>query len=156
MLVLLSFVAALLRSIPACFRRRSEQALVELAPRQQLAAYAHTGRRPRLLGHQTQATVLAQIPWDRRGAFLAARHGIRPGELRALDCSDYELVEEVPGLTISKAAKGPNSDAPIRETKNRRADWIPVDDELVEWIEWRLERRLDALRGRLDEREQKT
>ncbi len=100
--------------------------------------------------------MLAQIPWDRRGAFLAARHGIRPGELRALDCSDYELVEEVPGLTISKAAKGPNSDAPIRETKNRRADWIPVDDELVEWIEWRLERRLDALRGRLDEREQKT
>ena len=44
--VLLSFAIALLHSLRACFRSQSEQALVELALRQQLAILAQAGRRP--------------------------------------------------------------------------------------------------------------
>jgi putative transposase len=43
LLLLISF----LRSVPALFRSREEQAIVELALRQQLAVYAHQQRRPR-------------------------------------------------------------------------------------------------------------
>ena len=39
---------SLLRSVAALFRRREEQAIVELALRQQLAVYAHNRPRPRL------------------------------------------------------------------------------------------------------------
>lgn len=41
-------VSALFRSVRALFRSRTEQALVELALRQQLAVYAHRHSRPRL------------------------------------------------------------------------------------------------------------
>jgi hypothetical protein len=34
--------------------------------------------------------------------------------------------------------KGPNANAPARGTKGRSAAWIPVDEELQRWIEWRL------------------
>ncbi len=45
---LFNFVMLVLRCIPALFRGRNEQALVELALRQQLATYAQKGRRPRI------------------------------------------------------------------------------------------------------------
>ncbi len=48
MRALASLSIALLRSLPALFRSRQEQTVVELALRQQLAVYAHQGRRPRL------------------------------------------------------------------------------------------------------------
>jgi site-specific recombinase XerD len=44
----------------------------------------------------------------------------------------------ITGLTISRAVKGPNANAPTRGTKGRSAAWIPVDEELQRWIEWRL------------------
>ena len=44
----LTFIVALLHSIPALFRSRKEQVVVELALRQQLATYAHTRPRPKL------------------------------------------------------------------------------------------------------------
>jgi hypothetical protein len=43
---LLTGAMALLRCVPAFFRSRNEQALVELALRQQLATYAQEGPRP--------------------------------------------------------------------------------------------------------------
>jgi transposase InsO family protein len=45
---LLTRISALLRSALAFFRSRNEQAIVELALRQQLATYAQTGSKPRL------------------------------------------------------------------------------------------------------------
>ena len=45
---LLKFVMLLFRCIPALFRSRNEQALVELALRQQLATYALKGPKPRI------------------------------------------------------------------------------------------------------------
>jgi transposase InsO family protein len=48
MRALIALVVATLRSVPALFRSREEQAIVELALRQQLAIYAHKQRRPRL------------------------------------------------------------------------------------------------------------
>jgi hypothetical protein len=39
---------SILRSVLALFRSREDQAIVELALRQQLAVYAHRHRRPRL------------------------------------------------------------------------------------------------------------
>jgi hypothetical protein len=47
-LALLSLATAFFRSILAFVRSQGEQALVDLALRQQLAAYAHAGPRPRL------------------------------------------------------------------------------------------------------------
>ena len=45
---LLKFVTLLLRCIPAFFRSRNNQAIVELALRQQLATFALKGRKPRI------------------------------------------------------------------------------------------------------------
>jgi hypothetical protein len=45
---LVSLVVATLSSLPALFRRRRHQAIVELALRQQLAIYARKRQRPRL------------------------------------------------------------------------------------------------------------
>ncbi len=44
----LLFISALLRCCVAFFRSRNQQAVVELALRQQLATYAQTGSKPRL------------------------------------------------------------------------------------------------------------
>ena len=45
---LLKLLMIFLRCIPAFFRSRSKQAIVELALRQQLATFAQKGRRPRI------------------------------------------------------------------------------------------------------------
>ena len=45
---LLKLATIFLRCIPAFFRSRSRQAIVELALRQQLATFAEKGRRPRI------------------------------------------------------------------------------------------------------------
>jgi len=97
-----------------------------------------TGYEPRILTLDQQAAVLAAIPWDRRGAFLAgAFEALRlsEAEIRALDIDDYEDG----WLDVSKAVKGNAVSSPIRVTKNRssqrREVWSP---ELKEWIEWRI------------------
>ena len=48
MSALLNLARLLLRSSLAFFRSRNEQAIVELALRQQLATYAQTGSKPKL------------------------------------------------------------------------------------------------------------
>jgi len=64
MQALLRFPTLLLPCVLAFFRDRSEQAIVELALRQQLAAYAHKQSKPRL------------TPLDR--AFWVALHRLWP------------------------------------------------------------------------------
>ncbi len=46
--VLLTYALLVLRVLPALFRSQSEQAIVELVLRQQLATYANNRSRPRL------------------------------------------------------------------------------------------------------------
>jgi transposase InsO family protein len=64
-MVLLSFAIALLHSLRACFRSRSEQALVELALRQQLAVLAQARRRPTLTSLDRAFWVLLRQLWPR-------------------------------------------------------------------------------------------
>ncbi len=60
---LLKLATTLLRCIPAFFRCRSEQALVEFALRQQLATYSQRGPKPRI------------TPVDRCGFSISVRGG---------------------------------------------------------------------------------
>jgi integrase len=103
---------------------------------------------PTILAPRTQAQVLAEIAHELRGGFLAGCHGIRPGELRALDVDDVEereLSDGVAlGLVVRRAKRGPNAKAVTGSTKTRDASWVPLDEELAEWIAWRLERHAKA------------
>ncbi len=85
---------------------------------------------------EQQTAILEAIPWERRGAFLAAAtEALRLGEIRACDLSDYHDGK----LRVSKATQGPRLDAPVRHTKNRSAEWRELwHPELIRWIEWRL------------------
>jgi len=51
---------------------------------------------PTLISANVQRQILDAIASERRGAFPAARLGIRPGEIRAADVTDYRIVEGVP------------------------------------------------------------
>jgi hypothetical protein len=113
------------RSFVSWLRRRELIETIPCFPEIPVDEYA-----PTLISARVQHQILDQIAWERRGAFLAARLGIRPGEIRAADVTDYRVVEGVAGLTISRAVKGPNANAPTRGTKGRSAAWIPVDEEL--------------------------
>jgi len=55
----------LLRSLPALFRSRTDQAMVELALRQQLATYAHKGSRPRIRSLDRAFWVVLSRIWPR-------------------------------------------------------------------------------------------
>ena len=90
---------------------------------------------PTIISTEVQFTVLETIPWERRGAFLACRLGIRPSEVRPLDVTDLDGSR----LMITKGTKGPNASAPVRGTKTRKPRPVYVDEPLRKWIEWRLE-----------------
>ena len=61
---LLKFVMLLLRCVPAFFRNRNDQAIVELALRQQLATYALTGPKPRIAPVDRAFWVLLSRIWS--------------------------------------------------------------------------------------------
>ena len=65
MQALVRFATALLRCAPASFRRRKEQAIVELALRQQLAAYAQARPNPRLTSLDRAFWVALHRLWPR-------------------------------------------------------------------------------------------
>ena len=97
---------------------------------------------PRTVTLEVQDQILGAIPDTRRGAFLAARLGVRPGEVRALDVGDYDFATGT--LTIGAAMKGGGARAPRRSTKERNVRRIIVDAELRAWIETHVTQR-DAL-----------
>ena len=101
--------------------------------------------KPEILSPEDQAAVVEEIPFPRRGAFLAALHGVRPGELRALDLKDYVHRNGRAGLDVHRAVKGPNATAKIGPTKTGEAKWIPIGNELDSWIAWRVQQRRNAL-----------
>ena len=108
--------------------RRGEVERVPVFPRVPVDEYV-----PRTTTLEVQDQILAAIPEDRRGAFLAARLGVRPGEVRALNVADYDRATRV--LTIRAAMKGPISKAPRRGTKERNVRRLIIDHELAAWIE---------------------
>ena len=98
---------------------------------------------PQLLAIRDQDLVIAAIPEEERGIFLAlARLGLRPGEARAVEVADYHDG----WLTVDKAVKGMTVSAEIRGTKTGKPKRLPVDAELAAWIERHVARE-DRLRG---------
>ena len=61
---LLKLATTLLRCIPAFFRCRNEQALVELALREQLATYSQRGPKPRIAPVDRAFWVLLSQIWS--------------------------------------------------------------------------------------------
>jgi hypothetical protein len=125
-------------------KRRGEVDSVPEFPAIEVPDYA-----PRIISVETQARILEAIPWERRGAFLAAAtEALRVGEIRALNLDDYRDGR----LKISKAIQGHGVEARTLHTKNRSAEWRELwSADLVAWIEWRLETATPAakLRGEI-------
>lgn len=121
-------VLAAFRALLADAKRRGELDQVPEFP-----SIAATEYVPRTVTLEVQDRILAEIPAQRRGAFLAARLGVRPGEVRALNVADYDF--ETATLTIGAAMKGPTSRAPRGSAKERNVRRIVVDGELASWIE---------------------
>jgi integrase len=129
----------------AFLRRLKRRGEIDSAP--EFPAIEVPDYAPRIIDAETQARILDAIPWERRGAFLAAAtEALRVGEIRALNLDDYQDGR----LKISKAIQGHGTNARTRHTKNRSAEWRqPWNEDLVAWIEWRLENATPAakLRG---------
>jgi hypothetical protein len=70
MRALLNFAVLLLRCAPAFLRSRRKQAIVELALRQQLAAYARKGTKPRLTPLDRAFWVALSRAWSGWGEAL--------------------------------------------------------------------------------------
>ncbi|HME70153.1 MAG TPA: hypothetical protein VKM54_09840 [Myxococcota bacterium] len=85
---------------------------------------------PTIISLEEQDRVIARIPGERRGAFLAARLGLRPSEVHALNMEDYREG----CLIVAHGMKGPASYHPRRGTKSRRFRFVEVDRELADWI----------------------
>jgi site-specific recombinase XerC len=125
-------VSNVFRTFLRWLRRRGEVERVVDFPAIRVPEHA-----PIVIDMETQREILDAIPWERRGAFLAAAtEALRVGEVRALDLDDYRDGR----LHVHKAVQGPRLDAPIRHTKNRSAEWREVwSEDLLHWIAWRLQ-----------------
>ncbi|HEU4428065.1 MAG TPA: site-specific integrase [Myxococcota bacterium] len=127
------------RAFLADLVRRGELERVPQFPRIPVDEYV-----PRTTTLDVQDAIVNAVPEDRRGAFLAARLGLRPNEVRALNVGDYEFATGT--LTIRAAMKGGSAAAPRRSTKERNVRRILVDAELRAWIEKHVDPKL-ALAG---------
>ncbi len=122
-------------------KRRNEVDAVPEFPTVDVDEYS-----PTIIDLATQGRVLAAVPWERRGAFLACCLSVRPGEARALDVGDFRVDGDGrPWLTIARAMKGPNSTARVGGPKERKIASIPLDEAAAEWIRWRIEARAAAM-----------
>jgi integrase len=119
------------RAFLAWVHRRGEIVAVPPFPTVELDEHV-----PTIIDVETQDRVLAAIPWERRGIFLALAHSVRPGEARALDLVHYQAGD----LLIRRAVKGPEATAPVATAKERNWRVIGCDERLVAWIEGRLAR----------------
>ena len=91
---------------------------------------------PNIISPDLVDLILSQIEESQRGPYLvAARMGLRPGEVRALDVSDITRSEPIWKLDVCKAVQGPKSAAKIGPTKNRRERILPIHPEVREWME---------------------
>jgi integrase len=95
---------------------------------------------PQIISMEIQDRILSAIPLERRGGFLCMALGVRPGEVRALNVSDYRDG----WISVTKAYKGPHLHSPVRGTKGRKNRRVPVDERLEEWVEGRGNRGADG------------
>lgn len=120
-----------LRACCAWLARRQEIATIPHFPRIEVPEHS-----PRIIPREVVDFLLRQIPEKQRGPYLvAARMGLRPGEVRALDVSDIQRGGEIWKLTVSKAVQGPHSGSPIGPTKNRRVRVLPIHPDVRAWME---------------------
>lgn len=94
---------------------------------------------PRIVALEVQDRILAAIPEDRRGIFLALRLGIRPSEGRAFNIADYDFRAGV--LDVRWAMQGQFHDARRAGTKEATRRLVEGDPELRAWIERHIPRR---------------
>lgn len=89
-----------------------------------------TRKRPRLLTPSQQAAVLAAIPWNERGIFLAMAIGMRPASARAA------LVQDAQSgfLHVCRSRQAQDARAPVGPTKGRKESWLPMTRELERWV----------------------
>lgn len=94
--------------------------------------------------------ILAEIPWEIRGAFLAAAYeSARFSTIAAATLGDYDPATAQ--IYWHRARQGHRVDAPIGGQKNRRRVrrevWSP---DLREWLDWRIEQvtAADRIAGR--------
>ncbi len=118
----------------AFLRRLDEDEVIVHAPRFpeiEVPEYA-----PQTISMELQEQILDAIPWERRGAFLAAAtEALRLSEVRAFNVDGWKDGK----LNISHAVQGPRADARVHHTKNRSAEWRePWHPELLRWIGWRM------------------
>jgi integrase len=91
-------------------------------------------------GHNGQAEILAAIPEERRGIFLPlALMGVRPGEVRALDCDDLQVRDDGLWVMVRHAMQGPNVGVKRGPTKTKRQRTLPAPAELAAWLEGRVD-----------------
>jgi integrase len=98
--------------------------------------------RPDVLSPEEQGKVLAAIPEDARGVYLAmALLGVRPGEARAL------LARHVQGdsLIVEQAVKGGTRKAAIGPTKTRAVRTLPLPRALAAWVKKHAPKNPDAV-----------
>jgi integrase len=89
---------------------------------------------PRVISADGQEEVLALIPEKRRGAFyVAVEECVRPGEVRALNVSDYSWRSRE--LRIQFAMQGPCSSAERRGSKTDEPAVRVVSDRVADWLE---------------------
>ena len=111
--------------------RRKEMKTVPPFPRVEVPEHM-----PTILPMEVVNFLIEKIAEDQRGPYLvAARMGLRPGEVRALDVSDIQRTEPVWKLRVSKAVQGPHSSSKIGPTKNRRDRLLPIHPDVREWLE---------------------
>lgn len=92
---------------------------------------------PKVLTRAQQMKVLAAIPVEKRGAFLAmATLGVRPNEARAARVSDLEPDQHGRvWLVIRRSALTTAANSGTKPgTKNGKEKRVPVSAELSEWI----------------------
>jgi integrase len=107
----------LLADVGTCLRwlrKRKDLAVEPELPEVQVPEYA-----PKIPTPEAQDRLLAAIPWDKRGAFLARGYmGLRPSEAARANVEDYDFDRDL--LTV--------------HGKGNRVRFLPVDGEVARWV----------------------
>jgi len=89
---------------------------------------------PNVIAPDEQERVLAAIPETERGIYvMAVEEVFRPGELRALNVSDYDFKTQT--VTLRYAMDGDTNAAQRKTTKEEDVRVRVVTDRMAEWIE---------------------
>ena len=135
----------ILNAFRACmthWRKRNELERVPEFPEVQVPAYA-----AQIMDLDERERVMAKVPWERRGAFLiASTEGIRLSEFRSYQLDDWQK----PRLLLRSSIQGKGLEARhVEQNKNNTAEWRSLwNDELIEWLDWRLEQATPQSRAR--------